>query len=225
MDFKTTLQQLIRAFDDAGIGYALIGGFAVGLWGVARGTVDLDFLVDRDALPRLDPIMAQCGFSLVYRSENVSQFSSPAGGVDFLHAFRRHSRTMLGRALERSLFADAIRVRVLRPEDLIGLKVQALANDPGRTPFDRYDIEELMRLHGATLDWKQDQFLNYEKTDILCSLHGAEFGIEDGVCILGPCEGDRLRKVSLKIEDGEIRLDLPTSAAPPHLHGHPPAVR
>jgi hypothetical protein len=33
MDFKTTLQQLIRAFDAAAIGYALIGGFAVGLRG------------------------------------------------------------------------------------------------------------------------------------------------------------------------------------------------
>ncbi len=174
MDFKITLQQLIRAFDDATIGYALIGGFAVGLWGVARGTVDLDFLVDRDALPRLDPIMAQCGFSLVYRSENVSQFSSPAGGVDFLHAFRRHSRTMLGRAVERSLFAGTMTIKVLRPEDLIGLKVQALANDPGRMPFDRYDIEELMRLHGATLDWTlvEDYFTLFERGELFQELRG-----------------------------------------------------
>ena len=155
-------------------GYALIGRFAVGLWGVARGTVALDFLVDRDALPRLDPIMAQCGFSLVYRSENVSQFSSPAGGVDFLHAFRRHSRTMLGRAVERSLFAGTMTIKVLRPEDLIGLKVQALANDPGRMPFDRYDIEELMRLHGATLDWTlvEDYFILFERGELFQELRG-----------------------------------------------------
>lgn len=174
MDFKATLQHLIRAFDDAAIGYAMIGGFAVGLWGVARGTVDLDFLVDRDALPRLDPIMAQCGFSLVYRSENVSQFSSPAGGVDFLHAFRHHSREMLSRAVEHPLFAGAMQVRVLRPEDLIGLKIQALANDPDRTPFDRYDIEELMRLHGAALDWTliEDYFNLFEMGELFLELRG-----------------------------------------------------
>lgn len=174
MDFKTTLQQLICAFDDANIDYALIGGFAVGLWGVARGTVDLDFLVDRDALPRLDPIMAQCGFSLAYRSENVSQFTSPSGGIDVLHAFRHHSRAMLGRSAERSLFAGSVLVRVLRPEDLIGLKVQALANDPDRTHFDRYDIEELMRLHGATLDWTliEDYFDLFEMGELFLELRG-----------------------------------------------------
>jgi hypothetical protein len=154
MNFRTTLQQLVRAFGDEGIGYALIGGYAVGLWGVARGTVDIDFLVSRDDLPRLDRIMIHCGFSLLYRSDNVSQFHSPGGGVDFLHAFRHHSVAMLGRAAERSLFEGEIVVRVLRPDDLIGLKIQAIANDPQRTALDRYDIEELLRLHGATLDWQ-----------------------------------------------------------------------
>lgn len=153
MNFRAILQQLVSSFVEAEIGYALIGGYAVGLWGVARGTVDIDFLVVRDDLPRLDQIMRQCGFSLVHRSENVSQFSSPGGGIDFLHAFRHHTRTMLSRAVERSIFAGEILVRVLRPDDLIGMKIQAMANDPDRTPLDRYDIEELMRLHGATLDW------------------------------------------------------------------------
>jgi hypothetical protein len=153
MNFRATLQQLVSSFVEAEIGYALIGGYAVGLWGVARGTVDIDFLVVRDDLPRLDQIMIKCGFTLDHRSENVSQFSSPAGGIDFLHAFRHHTRTMLARAVERSIFAGEILVRVLRPDDLIGMKIQAIANDPDRTPLDRYDIEELMRLHGSTLDW------------------------------------------------------------------------
>jgi hypothetical protein len=60
---------------------------------------------------------------------------------------------MLGRAVDRAIFAGEITVRVLRPDDLIGMKIQAIANDPDRAPLDRYDIEELMRLHGATLDW------------------------------------------------------------------------
>ena len=154
MDFRTTLQKLVRAFVDEGIGYALIGGYAVGLWGVARGTVDIDFLVERDELERLDRIMTACGFALLHRSDNVSQYSSPGGGIDFIHAFRRHAQAMLARAVERTIFAGEVTVRVLRPDDLIGLKVQAIANDPQRTALDRYDIEELLRLHGATCDWQ-----------------------------------------------------------------------
>ena len=61
---------------------------------------------------------------------------------------------MLSRAVERAIFEGEIVVRVLRPDDLIGMKIQAIANDPQRTPLDRYDIEELLRLHGATLDWQ-----------------------------------------------------------------------
>jgi hypothetical protein len=33
MDFRTTLQQLVRTFDANAVKYALIGGYAVGLWG------------------------------------------------------------------------------------------------------------------------------------------------------------------------------------------------
>jgi len=154
MNFRTVTGQLIQNFVEEKISYALIGGYAVGLWGVARGTVDMDFLILRDDLARLDLIMGRLGFSLLHRSENVSQFDSPAGGVDFLHAFRQHSRAMLERAVERSIFAGEVTVRVLLPVDLIGMKIQAMSNDPNRTGLDRYDIEELMRLHGQTLDWQ-----------------------------------------------------------------------
>lgn len=172
MDFRTTLRHLVRAFDDAGIGYALIGGYAVGLWGVARGTVDIDFLVARDDLPRLDPVMSACGFALIHRSDNVSQYRSPAAGIDFIHAFRRHAQAMLGRAVVRTIFAGEVEVRVLRPDDLIGLKVQALANDPQRTALDRYDIEELLRLHGATLDWQlvEEYFALFDLSDLFAEL-------------------------------------------------------
>lgn len=172
MNFGTTLQQLVRSFVTESIGYALIGGYAVGLWGVARGTVDIDFLVSRDDLPRLDRIMTQSGFALVYRSENVSQYRSSGGGIDFLHAFRRHTMAMLGRAVERAIFEGETLVRVLRPDDLIGMKIQAMANDPGRTALDRYDIEELLRLHGTTLDWflVEEYFDLFEMHDLFAEL-------------------------------------------------------
>jgi hypothetical protein len=40
MDFKLVLSKLLSAFDDHNIHYALMGGFAMGLWGGSRLTAD-----------------------------------------------------------------------------------------------------------------------------------------------------------------------------------------
>ena len=46
-------------------------------------------------------------------------------------------------------------IRVLEPEDIIGLKVQAMVNDPRRRAQDRADIESLMAAHGRKLEWSR----------------------------------------------------------------------
>lgn len=156
MDFERVLRDLVSDFDEHEIRYALIGGFALGALGIPRATMDLDFLVVRDALPQLDDIMQRLRYRLRYRSENVSQFVSDQtslGQVDFLHAFREISTGMLGRALEVTAFAGSLRVRTLRPDDIIGLKVQALANDPRRERRDLVDIELLAERYSGEMNW------------------------------------------------------------------------
>ncbi len=174
MDFKAVTEKLLACFEGQDIKYALIGGYAVGLWGVVRGTVDMDFLVLRDDLVKLDRILLDLGFELRHRSENVSQYISPWGEVDFLHAFRAHSLQMLNRSVEKTIFAEAFTIKVLRPEDLIGLKVQAIANNEERRNLDMYDIEELMRLHGRTMDWGllEEYFSIFDIQDIYARLKG-----------------------------------------------------
>jgi len=54
--------------------------------------------------------------------------------------------------------------------------------------------------NGASLDWQQDQFLDLDKTFIMCANHGALFVIETGQCIAGPCVGDCLENLTLTIE-------------------------
>jgi hypothetical protein len=154
VNFRSVTEQLLTSFHEKGIEYALIGGFAVGLWGVTRGTLDMDFLIRRDDLHEIDPIMDALGYSIRHRSDNVSQYFSSSGEVDFLHAFRSHTLGMLKRAVEKPVFAGSFTVRVLRPEDLIGLKLQAIANNQERERLDMYDIEELMRLHDSTMEWR-----------------------------------------------------------------------
>jgi len=168
LNFRNVTEKLLAAFTEHNIRYALIGGYAVGLWGVARGTVDMDFLVERDDQGKLDLLMESLGFKLRYRSENVSQFTAPFGEIDFLHAFRSHSLRMLDRAVEKTLFGNRFAVRVLQPDDLIGLKLQAIANNRDRGHLDMYDIEELMRLHGKTMDWEllKDYFAIFEMHEL-----------------------------------------------------------
>jgi hypothetical protein len=156
MDFKIVFERLLSLFHENNIRYALIGGFAIGLYGVSRSTVDIDFLVHRDDLSKIDVIMKELGYDCAYRSENVSQFISPLkifGEVDFMHAFRNISIEMLQRVEEKKIFNETLSIKVLKVEDIIGFKVQAIANDEARKTFDLGDIESLMALHNASLDW------------------------------------------------------------------------
>jgi nitrite reductase/ring-hydroxylating ferredoxin subunit len=57
---------------------------------------------------------------------------------------------------------------------------------------------------GTPLDWVPDRFLTVDRTRIICSIHGAEFRIEDGVCLSGPCPGTALEPVLIQVNDGIV---------------------
>lgn len=157
MDFKTVLTKLLLAFQEHDICYALIGGFAMGLWGGSRSTVDLDFLVRRDDMEKVYGIMTDLGYECRHRTENISQYVSPLrvmGEVDFLHAFRKASLEMLQRAVDKNIFGGSLMVKTLRPEDLIGLKLQAIKNNPKRKEGDLADIRMLIQIQTDNLDWE-----------------------------------------------------------------------
>ena len=158
MDFERVLRDLVSDFNDRKVPYAMTGGVALGALGISRATMDVDFLVTRDALPQVDEIMQRRGYRLRFRSENVSHFvadSPRLGQVDFLHAFREISTGMLQRASDLPAFAGSLNVRTLRPDDIIGLKVQALTNDPRRERRDLVDIELLAERYSGTIDWER----------------------------------------------------------------------
>ena len=59
---------------------------------------------------------------------------------------------------------------------------------------------------GMPLDFKPGQFLTSDGSLIQCSTHGAKFYIKNGLCVSGPCKGDRLVSVSTEIRRGSIYL-------------------
>ena len=95
-------------------------------------------------------------------------------------------------------------------------------SDPGSKGFENIDGEEKFFVvrqggevyayrnfcphYGAPLDWKPDAFLSFDKDQILCSMHGALFNINDGVCTEGPCPGSALKSINITLEEGVIYL-------------------
>ncbi|GAC1493930.1 MAG: Rieske (2Fe-2S) protein [Acetobacteraceae bacterium] len=57
---------------------------------------------------------------------------------------------------------------------------------------------------GTSLDWAPNRFLTADGGLIVCATHGALFAIEGGVCVHGPCVGERLEAVPAQIVDGVI---------------------
>ncbi|MBI5749390.1 MAG: nucleotidyltransferase [Nitrospinae bacterium] len=156
MHFKLVLSKLLTDFEKHNIRYALMGGFALGAWGVPRTTADIDFLVNRDDIDKVDAIMRGLGYECRHKTENVSQYVSPLrvfGEVDCIHAFRIPSLSMLQRAETKNMFDETLPVKVLKVEDLIGFKMQAAANDESRKAVDMADIESLIDFNKAEIDW------------------------------------------------------------------------
>ena len=61
---------------------------------------------------------------------------------------------------------------------------------------------------GGPLDWMPDQFLDLDKRHIQCATHDARFRIEDGFCLIGPCAGQVLESVPVRVEAGRVRRVL-----------------
>jgi len=160
VDFERVLKALLAEFRRHKIRYAVIGGFALGVLGYPRATMDLDFLVHRDDLQKLHERLTALGYERLMQTENVSHYQHRVeawGGLDFVHAFRKISLSMVARAKNYKVFGGKQTIRAANPEDVIGLKVQAMVNDPDRKPQEAADIEMLMRLYGPKLDWERIQ--------------------------------------------------------------------
>jgi hypothetical protein len=137
------------------IRFALIGGLAVAAWGIVRATEDIDFLADSDPSPLADSPLRLALKRLFERHGchvdwRVGAHDDPIPlllrielsrprhglGVDILWASKSWQRDALIRTVE--VRVSRRRVRVLHPEDLILLKLEAGG------PRDLFDIQGLL---------------------------------------------------------------------------------
>ena len=152
----TALARVCTALDEAGVRYAVVGGYAVALHGAVRGTLDIDIVIDwtRSGLQKTEQALAGLGlvsrlpvsagdiFSL--RDEYVTRRNlvawnfynpgDPSEQVDIIIAYDlKNKRTTPVRLQE-------CEVQVLAIEDLIEMK-----RSSGR-PQDREDVAALEKL-------------------------------------------------------------------------------
>lgn len=60
---------------------------------------------------------------------------------------------------------------------------------------------------GHPLNMRPDEFLSADRATILCNSHGAVFAISHGACIAGPCYGQGLQALPVRIERDWIVID------------------
>jgi hypothetical protein len=175
VDFHLVTSTLVQDFESSEIQYAVIGGFALGLWGATRATIDIDFLLLIEDVGKVEAILKKYAYQCVYKTENVGQYVSDNneyGSVDFIFSSREISRKMLSRSIDTELLSSR-RIKVLMPEDIIGLKIQALSNDPARKSKDLADIEALLSARQSDgIDWQllKEYFDLFDKSELYQSM-------------------------------------------------------
>lgn len=58
---------------------------------------------------------------------------------------------------------------------------------------------------GRRLDWAPGRFL-IEAGTVVCAAHGAQFMLDTGACIGGPCRGSGLKAIAVTLADGDVQL-------------------
>ena len=77
----------------------------------------------------------------------------------------------------------------------------------------KLDSGELRAYHNVCkhlpvpLDSFRGRVLADDKTHFLCRTHGACFRLDDGVCYEGPCRGDSLDPIAVRVDQGTLEVE------------------
>jgi nitrite reductase/ring-hydroxylating ferredoxin subunit len=61
---------------------------------------------------------------------------------------------------------------------------------------------------GHPLNFRPDEFLALDQATILCRSHGATFERTTGKCIAGPCAGQSLRALRVRVDAGRVIVEV-----------------
>lgn len=155
MNFHLTLHLILSELQKNHIEYGLVGGLALGILGIDRATTDIDFLVKNMDKDLVRKIMDDLKYESVFQSMNFSLFQSPLkefGEIDFIHPNSITISEILSQTLNFNIYEDSLPIKVVKPEDLILLKLQAIKLDANRKLIDESDIISLINIYDKEIN-------------------------------------------------------------------------
>jgi len=109
-------------------------------------------------------------------------------------------------------------IDVCRVDDLEATGAYGFAHGEGAWPLPGFVVRGDDGVHayenrcphaGHRLDWAAHRFMDRARSRILCASHGAVFEPASGVCVGGPCPGERLRRLPARVTgDGRVQVDV-----------------
>ena len=164
------LADLAKAFQRIDAPSMVIGGIAVIAHGVARQTVDIDATVLAARLDTSQILEVLAEHSIRPRIPNFLEFAEKSQVLLLVHertqvtleisfAFTSFEQEALAKAIEVSF--GGVKISVAIPEDLVIYKALAWRDR------DRYDIEQLLTLHGDHIDLERVRAFVHEFAQIL----------------------------------------------------------
>lgn len=99
--------------------------------------------------------------------------------------------------------------------EAVEFRIQRNHSDPGAMPLTGFVLlhDDQPRAYvnqcphlGIELNWMPGRFMDTDNLFIQCSSHGALFKPGDGECIAGPCQGDALTALDLRIQGDAIQI-------------------
>ena len=167
---RKTLADLTKALQRIEGPGMVIGGIAVIAHGVARQTVDIDATVLATRLETSQILAALAGCSIRPRIADVLEFAERSQVLLLVHektqvpleisfAFTSFEQEALAQAVEVRF--GGVKISVAAPEDLVIYKALAWRDR------DRYDIEQLLTLHGDRIDLQRVRAFVHEFAQIL----------------------------------------------------------
>ncbi|MGE5817885.1 MAG: Rieske (2Fe-2S) protein [Deltaproteobacteria bacterium] len=59
------------------------------------------------------------------------------------------------------------------------------------------------------LDFVRDQFLSEDRQHLMCYTHGALYEPATGLCVAGPCKGELLYRLPVRVDRGDVLVGCP----------------
>ena len=166
-DARDCYQGVLQALKEAGVPFAVSGGFAfhhhTGIW---RATKDLDLVLPPDAVPRALDLLREGGFE-TWVEDPVWLAKARRLGyyVDLITGVGNATLTVERGWIERAISGHVLGLpcKVLRAEEMIASKLFVTR----RERFDGADIAHLAKACGQKLDWNRLLYLVGSHKDML----------------------------------------------------------